>query len=54
MSWTINATSNWTNNSVTGGIGLSSWVNYSAGDYILNNQDQTGINRSARVEIYII
>jgi hypothetical protein len=34
---------------VWGGIG----TNYSAGDYISCCQDTTGINRSARVEIYI-
>jgi hypothetical protein len=39
---------------VGGGIGMdSSFGNYSAGDYIGCCQDTTGINRSARVEIYI-
>ena len=41
-------------NDVSGGIGMdSSYGNYSAGDYIGCCQDTTGINRSARVEIYI-
>lgn len=39
---------------VSGGIGMdSSYGNYSAGDYIACCNDTTGINRSARVEIYI-
>lgn len=39
---------------VSGGIGMdSSFGNYSAGDYIACCQDSTGINRSARVEIYV-
>lgn len=43
---------------VGGGIGMSfrentEGINYSAGDYINCCQDSTGINRSARVEIYI-
>lgn len=46
-----------TSNDVTGGIGLSGTYtagsNYSAGDFISCCQDVTGINRSARVEIYI-
>jgi hypothetical protein len=44
-------------NDVTGGIGMSgvftTGVNYSAGDQISCCQNGTGINRSARVEIYI-
>jgi type IV pilus assembly protein PilA len=42
---------------VSGGIGMTGTqqgqVNYSAGDYIGCCQDNTGINRSARVELYI-
>jgi hypothetical protein len=39
---------------VGGGIGMdTSFGNYSAGDYIGCCQDTTGINRSARVEIYV-
>jgi len=38
---------------VSGGIGMStSFGSYSAGDYIACCQDSTGMNRSARVEIY--
>ena len=44
-------------NDVSGGIGMSgvftTGVNYSAGDQISCCQNGTGINRSARVEIYI-
>lgn len=41
-------------NDVSGGIGMSStYGNYSAGDKINCCQNTTGINRSARVEIYI-
>jgi hypothetical protein len=41
-------------NDVSGGIGMGSgWGNYSAGDYIACCQDITGINRSARVEVYV-
>lgn len=40
-------------NDVSGGIGMSWGPNYSAGDYIACCQDTTGINRSARVEVYI-
>ncbi len=44
-------------NDVTGGIGMtgvfSTGVNYSAGDQISCCQNGTGINRSARVEIYV-
>ena len=39
-------------NDVSGGIGMS-WGSYSAGDYISCCQNATGINRSARVEIYV-
>lgn len=39
-------------NDVTGGIGVQR-PNYSAGDAIYCCQTQTGINRSARVEVYI-
>jgi hypothetical protein len=39
-------------NDVTGGIGMNIG-SYSAGDYIGCCQDNTGINRTARVEIYI-
>ena len=39
-------------NDVSGGIGLSA-ASYSAGDYIGGAQDVTGINRSARVEMYV-
>ena len=39
---------------VGGGIGMdTSFGSYSAGDYIGCCQDSTGINRSARVEIYV-
>jgi len=41
-------------NDVSGGLGLDSGKgNYSAGDYIGAAQDTTGINRTARVELYI-
>ena len=41
-------------NDVSGGIGMDSgWGSYSAGDYVACCQDSTGINRSARVEIYV-
>jgi hypothetical protein len=41
-------------NDVSGGIGMgTSYGNYSAGDRINCCQNSTGINRSARVEIYI-
>ena len=39
-------------NDVSGGIGMS-WGNYSAGDYISCCQNAIGINRSARVELYV-
>jgi hypothetical protein len=39
---------------VSGGIGMdSSFGDYSAGDRINCCQDNTGINRSARVEVYV-
>jgi len=40
-------------NDVWGGIGMDTITSYSAGDYISCCQDTSGINRSARVEIYI-
>jgi hypothetical protein len=41
-------------NDVSGGIGMNTgWGSYSAGDYIACCQDTTGINRSARVEVYV-
>jgi len=41
-------------NDVSGGIGMdSSYGNYSAGDKINCCQDTTGINRQARVEVYV-
>lgn len=41
-------------NDVTGGIGMgAAAAPYSAGDYIACCQDTTGINRSARVEMYV-
>jgi hypothetical protein len=47
----------WGSNDVIGGIGMyANWgtlQSYSAGDQIGCCQDQTGINRSARVEMYI-
>lgn len=39
-------------NDVSGGIGMN-YGSYSAGDYIACCQDNTGINRKARVEIYV-
>lgn len=42
----------WGTNDVSGGIGLNS-ESYSAGDWIGCCQDQSGINRKARVEIYV-
>lgn len=39
---------------VSGGLGMdTSFGSYSAGDYIACCQDSTGINRSARVEVYV-
>lgn len=38
---------------VSGGIGMGGFGNYSAGDWINCCNDTTGINRSARVEVYI-
>ena len=41
-------------NDVSGGIGMdASYGNYSAGDIIACCQDTTGINRSARFEMYV-
>ena len=41
-------------NDVSGGIGMGSgYGNYSAGDRISCCQNSTGINRTARVEIYV-
>jgi|11BtaG_2_1085332.scaffolds.fasta_scaffold03899_2 hypothetical protein len=41
-------------NDVGGGVGLSTrWDSFSAGDHINCCQDTLGINRSARVEIYV-
>jgi len=55
LSW--NNESDWSSNDVIGGIGMYvSWgslQSYSAGDQIGCCQDQTGINRSARLEIYV-
>lgn len=52
-----NNESEWYSNDVIGGIGqYANWgslVSYSAGDQIGCCQDQTGINRSARVEMYV-
>jgi hypothetical protein len=47
-----NESNDHTSNDVTGGIGVQK-PNYSAGDAIYCCQTQTGINRSARVEMYI-
>lgn len=38
---------------VSGGIGMGGFGNYSAGDWINCCNDTTGINRSARVEVYV-
>ena len=56
FSW--NNENDWGTDDVSGGIGMytrwsSSSADYSAGDFIGCCQDITGINRSARVEIYI-
>jgi hypothetical protein len=40
-------------NDVWGGIGMDTVTNYSAGDHVACCDDSRGINRSARVEIYI-
>lgn len=50
FSW--NNETDWFSNDVTGGIGLAV-SSYSAGDYYGCCGDQTGINRSARVEVYV-
>jgi hypothetical protein len=47
-----NNENDWYSDDVSGGIGMNR-VAYSAGDYIGCCQDQTGFNRSARVEMYI-
>lgn len=46
---------NMSSDDVSGGIGMNDSFGrgYSAGDYIRCCQDSTGINRSARVEIYV-
>jgi hypothetical protein len=46
-----NEQTDWGSNDSTGGIGMNNPA-YSAGDYAAY-QDQTGINRSARVEMYV-
>lgn len=46
-----NNEADWGSNDVRGGIGLS-YGSYSAGDHIGCCQDTTGINRTARVELY--
>lgn len=43
----------WGSNDVGGGIGMNNSGTYSAGDWIGCCNDTTGINRSARVEMYI-
>jgi hypothetical protein len=50
LAW--NNEQDWFSNDVGGGIGMSVGA-YSAGDYIGCCQDQIGINRNARVEVYI-
>ena len=40
-------------NDVSGGIGMGGFGSYSAGDRISCCQNSTGINRTARVEIYV-
>ncbi len=47
-----NNESDWGSNDVWGGIGLNP-NSHSAGDWIACCADQTGINRTARVEVYI-
>ena len=47
-----NNETDWGSNDVRGGIGLAANA-YSAGDNIGCCQDQTGINRTARVEVYV-
>lgn len=55
LAW--NNENDWNSNDVMGGIGMyANWgslQSFSAGDQIGCCQDQTGINRSARVEIFI-
>ena len=50
LAW--NNENDWGSNDAGGGIGMSAGA-YSAGDYIGCCQDQTGINRTARVEMYV-
>ena len=50
LAW--NNENDWGSNDAGGGIGMSA-ASYSAGDYIGCCQDQTGINRTARVEMYV-
>ena len=50
LAW--NNENEWGSNDVGGGIGMAA-ASYSAGDYIGCCQDQTGISRSARVEMYV-
>lgn len=58
FAWNENAplelypTGNEGSNDVSGGIGMN-YGSYSAGDYIACCQDNTGINRTARVEMYV-
>lgn len=40
-------------NDVFGGIGLGSSASRSAGDFVVSSQDTTGMNRSARFEVYV-
>jgi hypothetical protein len=47
-----NNETDWGSNDVRGGIGLA-YNGYSAGDIIGCCQNQSGINRTARVEIYV-
>lgn len=47
-----NNETDWASNDVSGGIGMA-FNSYSAGDSIGCCQDTTGINRTARVEIYV-
>jgi hypothetical protein len=46
-----NNEADWASDDVIGGLGM--YTSYSAGDQIGCCQDQTGINRSARVELYV-
>jgi len=51
----FNNEADWVSNDVIGGIGLGTYggKNYSAGDYVGCCQTATGINRQARVEMYV-